>query len=81
MQTKLTLRLEDRLIRKAKQYSKKTGKSVSKLVADYFSSIDEGSKAKGNIELSPRLRSLYGCLAGKGVSEEDYRRYLEEKHR
>ena len=36
MQTKLTLRLDDWLIRKAKRFSKKTGKSVSKIVADYF---------------------------------------------
>ena len=40
MKTKLTLRLDDQLIRKAKDYSDRSGKSVSRLVADYFSLIE-----------------------------------------
>ena len=36
MNTKLTLRLDDELIREAKEYSQETGKSVSRLVEDYF---------------------------------------------
>lgn len=80
MQTKLTLRLEERLIRKAKRYSKKSGKSVSKLVADYFSAIEEEGASKEDLALSPRVRSLFGVLAGGQASEKDYRRHLEEKH-
>jgi hypothetical protein len=34
MQTKLTLRMEDELIRLAKSVSEKKGKSLSKMVAD-----------------------------------------------
>ena len=37
MQTKLTLRVDEKLVKKAKAYAKKTGKSVSQLVAEYFS--------------------------------------------
>jgi len=33
--TKLTLRLDDELIRSAKRYAGRSGKSVSRLVADY----------------------------------------------
>ena len=36
METKLTLRLEDKLIRKAKKLAKDRGKSVSRMVADYI---------------------------------------------
>jgi len=80
MQTKLTLRLEDELIRKAKRYSKKSGKSVSKLVADYFALIDAGDPT-AHTALTPRVKSLLGVLTGSKVSEADYYQYLEEKHR
>jgi predicted HicB family RNase H-like nuclease len=37
METKLTLRLDEKLIGRAKSYARKSRKSVSQLVADYFS--------------------------------------------
>jgi hypothetical protein len=80
MQTKLTLRVDERLVRKAKRYSIKTGKSVSKLVADYFILVNEAEKPATS-ELTPRVRSLLGSLKGAKVSEEAYRRHVEDKHR
>ena len=80
MQTKLTLRLDEDLIRRVKRYSTKSGKSVSRLVADYFSLI-EASQSPMDNDLTPRVRSLLGALADTGVKEEDYRRHLEAKHR
>jgi hypothetical protein len=80
MQTKLTLRLDDALIRKAKQFSSKSGKSVSRLVEDYFAAIGSGLDASGE-DLTPRVRSLLGVLAGSHVSETDYKRHIEAKHR
>ncbi len=80
MQTKLTLRLDERAVRKAKRYSKKTGKSLSKLVADYFAAIEAGDAGQES-ELTPRVRSLFGALAESNVSEEDYQSHLQEKHR
>ncbi len=80
MNTKLTLRLDDQLIRKAKRYSDRSGKSVSQLVADFFSVIDSDEEIPGT-EISPRVRSLVGAFRGSDVTEEDYRRYLEEKYR
>ncbi len=79
MQTKLTLRLDDRLIRKAKRYSKKTGKSVSKMVADYFEKLDAPSPDEME-GITPKVASLKGILKGTGAHEEEYRKYLEEKH-
>jgi len=80
MNTKLTLRLDDQLIRRAKRYSRRTGKSVSQLVSDYFSLIDVGEPIPGT-ELTPRVRAMVGSLRGALATEEDYRRYLEGKHR
>ena len=80
MQTKLTLRLEEALIRKAKRHAGKAGKSLSRLVADYLTLIDDGPGPSGG-ELTSRVRSLLGALAGHGGAEEDYRRHVERKHR
>jgi hypothetical protein len=80
MNTKLTLRLDDALIRSAKLHSAKSGKSISRLVADYFTVI-ETSETESLIELTPRVRSLIGVLSGAVVDEQDYRRHLEEKYR
>lgn len=78
MNTKLTLRLDDRLIESAKRHSAETGRSISQLVADFFALIEADT---GDIEITPRVRSLRGVLAGSGLDETDYRRHLEEKHR
>lgn len=80
MNTKLTLRLDERLIRNVKRHAAKSGKSVSKLVADYFALIDTNEDAS-EIKITPRVRSLIGSLKGAAVTEEDYRRHLEDKHK
>jgi hypothetical protein len=79
VQTKLTLRLDDELIRRAKAYAKKTGKPVSRIVADYFALLDVGpSPAK--VGATPLVRSLRGVLRGGAVDETGYRDHLEEKY-
>ena len=79
MNTKLTLRLDDELINRAKRYSDRSGKSVSQLVADYFALIETDEPIPGT-ELTPRVRSMIGSLKGASTTEEDYRCHLEEKH-
>ena len=80
MNTKLTLRLDDELIASAKRHSAKAGKSVSRLVADYFALIDADDTLRAS-DLTPRVRSLLGSLANASVDEADYRAHLERKHR
>ena len=78
MKSKLTLRLEENLIKRAKAYAKKKGTSVSQLVADYFAAID-GEPA--NIQdLPPITTSLLGILKDTTIEEEDYKTHLEEKY-
>ena len=78
MQTKLTLRLEKALVEKAKLYAEQSGKSVSQMVADYFSTLDEDVSTELS-DLPPLTRSLSGVLS-KDVTEQDYYGYLETKH-
>lgn len=77
MQTKLTLRLEQELIERAKAFARSNGKSVSQVVADYFErlSLDPSEQ-----QSSPRVRALRGILKGHDVSEQDYREHLSRKH-
>jgi len=80
MQTKLTLRMDDDLVRRAKAYARRSGRSVSALVADFFAQL--GRRTAGDqAELTPTVRSLLGALGDGSGDERDYRRHLEEKHR
>lgn len=79
MKSKLTLRLDEKLIKEAKEYAKSKNTSVSQLVADYFKAI-ETKKNEGKPGYSPITSSLIGILKDGTVSEEDYKSYLEEKH-
>ncbi len=79
MQTKLTLRLESDLILQAKAFAKASGKSVSQIVADYFSLLTDES-ASEDAQLTPIVNSLKGALRGADVDIDDYHDYLEDKH-
>lgn len=79
MQTKLTLRLEDRLIEQAKSYAAQSGKSVSQVVADYFKVLTSEKNAESS-PAAPITQSLRGLLRASKLDEKDYRKYLEEKH-
>ena len=79
MQTKLTLRLDDRLVKDAKLYARRTGRSLSQMVAEYFSAVTSPRAARE--ELTPAVSRLKGVLAGTKVDIDDYRAYLEGKHR
>ncbi|MFA5353453.1 MAG: DUF6364 family protein [Thermodesulfovibrionales bacterium] len=80
MQTKLTLRLEEELIRKAKTYAADSGKSVSQLVSDYFRLLTS-EKGKPQQPPAPVTQSLRGILRDAKLDEKEYKKYLEEKHR
>ncbi|MBI3960799.1 MAG: antitoxin [Chloroflexi bacterium] len=83
MQSKLTLRLDESLIRAAKAYAREADKSLSQIVADYFSVL---AAKKGETELDlnslpPITRSLIGSVKIENVVEDDYYTYLMEKYR
>jgi len=80
VQTKLTLRLEERLVRRAKAYARRSGKSVSQMVADYFLLLLGREPEEAEL-LPPTVKLLKGSLRGRRVDRRDYRRHIEEKHR
>lgn len=78
MEVKLTLRLDDRLVRAAKKHAKQNGVSVSQMVADYLAAI--ASAESQSSKLAPKVSRLMGALEGTGVDETDYRVHLESKY-
>jgi hypothetical protein len=83
MQTKLTLRLDAELIRRAKTVAQRSGKSVSQLVAEYFAMLETGQEPASGPDdaLPPNVRALKGMLRGADVDIEDYRAHLEARSR
>lgn len=78
-QVKLTLRLEKKLISQAKEQAKKSGRSLSRIVAEYFELLGEKTH-ENKIKLLPITYSLKGALRGKKISKEDYYKHLEDKY-
>ncbi len=79
---KLTLRLEEELILKAKQAAREHGTSVSRMVASFFENIESPPPADCLYgEITNRLRgSLKPEEDRPAADEEEYLRYLEDKH-
>jgi hypothetical protein len=78
MNTKLTLRIDEAVIRKAKMEAKRRGKSVSRMVSEFIESI--GSQPDLKKVLPPTTASLIGILKGQKISENDYKNHLREKY-
>lgn len=78
MQTKLTLRMDEKLVDQAKTVAKLQGKSVSQIVADYFVALSANEPPTVSKHL-PVTQSLRGLMANTDVSREDYRDHLTQK--
>jgi hypothetical protein len=82
MGTKLTLRLEDILIKNAKRAARSRGVSLSKMVADYFKTIS--SQQKKEAPESPVLSEISGILPPRTDEKKllkSYKKHLAEKYR
>jgi hypothetical protein len=78
MNTKLTLRMEEELVRKAKDEARRRGKSVSRMVAEYFNSL--GPRSRTSDILPPITSSLVGIVKQPTLTEDDYKQHLREKY-
>ena len=78
MKKKLTLRMEQEAIERAKAYAEARGTSVSKLVEHFFGALSaDGGKRETH---SPLVEALSGVAEDAEVSEADYYGHLDEKH-
>ena len=80
MTTKLTLTVEEEVIKKAKSYAKQTGRSLSELIEKYLETLtEEHREAK---QISPKLRKLVGSvkLPADFDEKKELDAYFESKH-
>ncbi|MHB1686564.1 MAG: DUF6364 family protein [Ignavibacteriaceae bacterium] len=80
MYTKLTLRMDKKIIDKAKRISHKKGKSISQIVSEYLLK-EEISEINEDYEETPLVKKLKGIIKDKDLNEGDYHKYLEEKYK
>lgn len=81
MNTKLTLRLNDNVIERAKIYARSHKISLSKMIESYLDSV---TKQKGKeISITPLVESLSGVidLPSDFDYKKEYGDYLEEKYK
>ena len=81
MDTKLTLKLDKRVIEEAKLYARESNTSLSKLIENYLSAItSERSKRR---KVNPIVKSLTGII--RLDDKKDYRKaytdYLVKKYK
>jgi hypothetical protein len=85
MSKKLTLRLDEDVIERAKEYASQRDTSVSQLVEDYFARLTNRrtsgeEEASFPSQLTPLTRRLLARGSTSEVDIQAYYDYLEEKH-
>ncbi|MFN3640020.1 MAG: DUF6364 family protein [Flavobacterium sp.] len=82
METKLTLRLNEEVIQRAKLYASLHNISLSKMIESYLESITSVEASEKKIFITPLVQSLSGVI--KEPSEDyktTYHKYLAEKYK
>ncbi len=81
MDTKLTLKLNENIIEKAKEYAKSKKISLSDLIENYLQKLTDDKKSKNRI--TPLVKSLSGVISlPKDYNyKKDYTDYLTNKYK
>lgn len=81
MATKLTLRLDETVIRDAKKAARLRGVSLSAMVSGYFQAVSQRKAVK--MEATPVLAEISGVLSPQANPNKligGYRKHIEEKY-
>lgn len=82
MDTKLTLKLDQEIIEKAKHYAYEKKLSLSRIIENYLNSLTS-DKTNNDIQISPFVKSLSSGI--KIPADYDYKKdradYLEQKYK
>jgi hypothetical protein len=77
MDTKLTLKLNQEIIEKAKIYASQKKVSLSRIIENYLNSLTNDFKNDSSIEISPFVKSL---SSGKKIPADlDYKKEYSER--
>jgi len=75
MNTKLTLTIEQTIIKKAKKYAKGKGRSLSDIIENYLKVITK-EEGRSDFEITPLTKSLRGSF--KAPKDFDYKKELSK---
>ena len=80
MDTKLTIKLDDEVITRAKRYAKYRKTSLSKMIESYLDSVTKPDSKK--IKITPLVKSLSGVISLPDDYDykKDYTDYLIRKY-
>jgi hypothetical protein len=83
METKLTLRLNENVIERAKTYARNHKVSLSKMIESYLDNITNQKEEKKNITITPLVESLSGVIniPNDFDYKKEYSEYLEKKYK
>ena len=79
MDSKLTLKLNESVIERAKQYAKENNISLSRMIENYLQAVTIRKNSK--IEISPLVESLTGVIELENKDyRKDYTNFLSQKY-
>jgi hypothetical protein len=83
METKLTLRLNESVIERAKIYARSQKISLSKIIESYLDSLTRKQDSSNKISITPLVESLSGVidLPSDFDYKKEYGDYLTEKYK
>lgn len=76
MDTKLTLKLNQEIIEKAKVYASQKKVSLSRIIENYLNSLTNETKSDNSIEISPFVKSIR--TGNKIAADLDYKKEYSE---
>jgi hypothetical protein len=82
MDAKLTVKLDEAVINRAKSYAKKSGTSLSRMIESYLDTVTKSGKEEDE-EITPLVKSLIGSFPNsKGFDYKKERaKYLAKKYK
>jgi hypothetical protein len=83
METKLTLRLNEHVIQRAKMYARSHKISLSKMIEAYLDSVTRQNVEEKKTSITPLVKSLSGVidLPADFDYKNEYRDFLEKKYK
>ncbi|MCF6294502.1 MAG: DUF6364 family protein [Flavobacteriaceae bacterium] len=79
MDAKLTLKLNESVIERAKQYAKENNISLSRMIESYLQAVT--LKERSNVKISPLVESLTGVIELENYDYgKDYTDFLSQKY-
>lgn len=77
MNTKLTLTIEQEIIKRAKEYARSKNRSLSDIIENYLKMLTKEEKATDSRKLNPVVKSLKGSF--KIPKNMDYKKELRDR--